>query len=57
MIAAKLAGASRDFAVRLADKAARFAQARGETLLRDRREDPSRWRRAALLWPLFVKDR
>jgi len=57
MIAAKLAGASGGLAARLADKAARLAEARGETLLRARRGDPSRWRRAALLWPLFAKDR
>lgn len=56
MIEAKIAAASA-FAARLADKAAQLAEARGETALRARREDPSRWRRAALLWPLFAKER
>ena len=45
------------FAVRLAAQAASLARARAETALRARRGDASRWRRAALLWPLFTKDR
>lgn len=45
------------FASRLAAQATALARARAETALRARREDPSRWRRAALLWPLFAKDR
>jgi hypothetical protein len=44
-------------AARLTAKAAALARARGEALLRARRQDPSRWRRADLLWPLFTKDR
>ena len=57
MIAGKIAEAGRTFAARLAAKAAALAEARTETALRARRADPSRWRRAALLWPLFAKDR
>ncbi|WP_374406911.1 hypothetical protein [Pelagerythrobacter sp.] len=41
------------FAARLARKAAALARARGESAIRTRRRDPSRWRRAALLWPLL----
>ena len=40
----------------LTARAERLAQAYGEALLRARRDDPTRWRRAALLWPLFTKD-
>jgi hypothetical protein len=40
----------------LAAKAAALARAHGETVLRARRADPTRWRRARLLWPLFAKD-
>jgi hypothetical protein len=56
VIEAKIAAASA-FAARLADKAAQLAEAHGEIAFRARREDPSRWRRAALLWPLFAKER
>jgi hypothetical protein len=45
------------FALRLADTPAQLAEARGDSALRARREDPSRWRRATLLWPLFAKER
>lgn len=38
---------------RLADKAERLAAALAESALRARRHDPARWRKAALLWPLF----
>ena len=56
MIQAKvIAGGA--FAARLSARAARLAEAREEARLRARRDDPSRWRRAALLWPLFAKDR
>jgi hypothetical protein len=57
VIECSLAAASRGLAARLADKAARIAEARTASLLRARRGDPSRWRRAVLLWPLFAKDR
>jgi hypothetical protein len=48
---------ARDLVVRLAAKAARIAEAHAEAALRARRDDPARWRRAGLLWPLFAKDR
>jgi hypothetical protein len=48
---------ARNVFARLAGKAARLAEAHAETALRTRRDDPSRWRRAGLLWPLFAKDR
>jgi hypothetical protein len=48
---------ARDLFARLAARAARLAEARAETALRSRRDDPTRWRRAGLLWPLFAKDR
>jgi hypothetical protein len=56
MIAGKIAEAGRAFADRLAARAAGIAEARAEAALRARRADPSRWRRAAVLWPLFAKD-
>jgi hypothetical protein len=40
----------------LTARAAALAQAYGESLLRARQDDPTRWRRAVLLWPLFTKD-
>jgi hypothetical protein len=55
MIAGKIAEAGRTFAARLAARAAGLAEARAEAALRARRADPSRWRRAAVLWPLFAK--
>jgi hypothetical protein len=45
------------FTARVAARAAAFAKARAESALRARRGDPSRWRMANLLWPLFLKDR
>jgi len=45
------------FAARFAADAVRLAKARAEATLRERRDDPSRWRHASLLWPLFGKDR
>ena len=56
MIEAALTDSSGDFAAALAARAALLAKAYGEALLRERRNDPTRWRRAALLWPLFTKD-
>ena len=41
--------------VRLAAKAASLAEAKVERDALARRNDPSRWRRAALVWPLFAK--
>jgi len=39
----------------LADRAETLARARAEEALLARRDDPHRWRRAQLLWPLFTK--
>ena len=39
----------------LAAKAATLAEAKAERDALARRNDPSRWRRAALVWPLFAK--
>lgn len=47
---------TKGLAARLATKAATIARALGESRLRERREDPSRWRKPGLLWPLFTKD-
>ncbi len=49
---------SSDFAallVRLQAQAARLGAARAETLRLESRDPAQRWRRAALLWPLFTK--
>ena len=56
MIDAEATDSSADFTVALTARAAKLAQAYGEALLRAQRDDPTRWRRAALLWPLFTKD-
>lgn len=40
----------------LTRKARVLAQAHGENALRARRRDPRRWRRAALVWPLFNRE-
>lgn len=56
MIDAKLTDSNGDFAARLAAQAALLAKAYGETLVRERANDPIRWRRATLLWPLFTKE-
>ena len=39
----------------LVKRAAALAEARIEDLLLEQRDDPRRWRRAGLLWPLFAK--
>jgi hypothetical protein len=57
MIDAKLMESTGNLAARLAVRAAMLAKAYGESLLRERRADPVRWRHATLLWPLFTKDR
>jgi hypothetical protein len=57
VIKADIAQKGRAFASRLAEQATRLAVARAESLIRARRGDPTRWRRAGLLWPLFTKDR
>jgi energy-coupling factor transporter transmembrane protein EcfT len=40
----------------LAARAGAIAQAAAETRALEQRKDPTRWRRAKLLWPLFAKD-
>ena len=55
MIDAK-AAPDRGFAAWLAARAAQIAVASVETTLLASRGDPTRWRRARLLWPLFAKD-
>lgn len=52
---AALNGAEATFAG-LAAQASRFARAAAVHRLLARRDDPRRWRRAALLWPLNTKD-
>jgi hypothetical protein len=44
-------------ASRLSARAASLAAATAENHSRRRRQDPVRWRRADLLWPLFSKGR
>jgi len=41
----------------LTAKAEALVRAATESRRRAARADPARWRRAALLWPLFAKDR
>ncbi len=55
MISARLDVRFDAFAVRLAQKARAVAEARAESVKLARKGSPSRWRRAALLWPLFTK--
>jgi hypothetical protein len=52
VIAARIAGAA-GLAARLVGHARRIAEAR----VAARRAGARRWRKARLLWPLFVKDR
>jgi hypothetical protein len=49
-------GPDRGLSKRLADRAGQLARAVIESRLRARRADPLRWRKAGLLWPLFIKD-
>ena len=55
MISAAFNAASAALADRLAAKARALAEARTENAVLARRGDPLRWRKAALLWPLFTK--
>ena len=50
MIEGKVVEPAASFAARLAERAARLAEARAHA------GGERRWRRAALLWPLFAKD-
>jgi len=52
MIEAKTTG---DLSSALTDKARALAKSRGENAVRQIRNDPERWRKARLLWPLFVE--
>lgn len=54
MIAASLAGAFERLATRLSARAAALAEA--AAVEKARPNDPLRWRKASLLWPLFTKD-
>lgn len=45
-----------DLVRQLADRAGAVATAKAETRALEQRKDPTRWRRAELLWPLFAKD-
>lgn len=56
MIEAEVHPPAAGFATSLARKAGALAEARAEDRARERKRDPWRWRRAALLWPLFGKD-
>ena len=47
----------RGWVARLTAKAETLARAAAENRLRAARSDPARWRRAALLWPLFTRNR
>ena len=53
MIGAYIASTAHGFAARLAERAENLARARAVERLRAARQDPWRWRSAALLWPLF----
>lgn len=54
MIAASARTSAGTFIARLTGKAGVIAAARAETILRERKRDPWRWRNARLLWPLFT---
>ena len=43
-------------AARLADKAQRLGEASAARRALARRDDDRRWRKPALLWPLYMKD-
>jgi hypothetical protein len=55
MIVARLETRLESLAARLAHKAGALVQAQAEDARRSARADATRWRRAALLWPLFTK--
>lgn len=56
MIAAKLSRSADGIASQLTRKAVALAEAAIASRRLARRADPSRWRSARLLWPLFTKD-
>jgi len=45
-----------DLAARLAARAAALGKAHAEILAMQSRDDPLRWRKAWLLWPLFARN-
>ncbi|MBD3730718.1 MAG: hypothetical protein IE933_13540 [Sphingomonadales bacterium] len=53
MIESRTEPSPASFVERLAAKARALAEARGATLIAERRRDPARWRNARLLWPFF----
>ena len=55
MIEAKTSD-SAGFVQRLAAKATALAEAYAASRLLERRADPTRWRRAGLLWPLTTRN-
>ncbi|MXO91222.1 hypothetical protein GRI41_10335 [Altererythrobacter aquaemixtae] len=55
VISAQISKGALDVTRRLAARAKRIAIAHGENAIRSHRSDPSRWRKARLLWPLFRK--
>jgi hypothetical protein len=56
MIEAELSRTADGLASRLTRKAAALAEAAIASRRLARRAEPSRWRSARLLWPLFTKD-
>ena len=55
MIAAQVESPPERLARQLAARAAALAAAHAESSARKRHGDPARWRKAALLWPLFTE--
>lgn len=56
MIDARNRMSAATFVAGLRAKAETLGAARGETILRERKRDPWRWRDARLLWPLFTSN-
>jgi hypothetical protein len=56
MIKASASPSLDGLAARLAAKALALAKARATRRALAQRDDPARWRRAGLIWPLFAKD-
>lgn len=54
MIKASSRTGAANFIAALRAKAETLAAAHGESILRERKRDPWRWREARLLWPLFT---
>lgn len=55
MIRARILSGGNELARRLATHAGRLAEAQAEERSRAGRNDPWRWRKPSLLWPLFTK--